>query len=258
MPVGQWHSIIDAELEDAEALLDAGTPRAQVYGVLMRDAVTQETAKSKRRAGEPDPSVTYRMPTDERPTLGPEDALVTLVVFSDFQCPFCARLGETVHEITSKHPDVRVVFRNMPLANHPRARDAARAALAAARQNKFWEMHDLMFTEQKTLGDADFTALAERLGLDTDQFASDMADPEIERLVAEDEALAGSFGIQATPSSFVNGRFVRGAPPLAAYESLIAEERSRAQALVDAGTAPSEVYARIMETAATSVAKGDG
>jgi protein-disulfide isomerase len=257
LPVAQWRAIIDAELAEAERLVDAGLPRAQVYDAILGDAITQETAKNKRRPGEPDPSVTYRITTDDRPALGPADALVTLVVFSDFQCPFCARLGEVVHELASKHSDVRIVFRNLPLAMHPRAREAAKAALAAGRQNKFWEMHDLLFAEQKTLGDADFGALAERLGLDTAQFATDMADAEIERWVAQDEALAASFGIQATPSSFVNGRYVRGAPPASVYESLIEEERARAQALVDAGTARSDVYAAILENAATSVAKGD-
>ncbi|HET6585644.1 MAG TPA: thioredoxin domain-containing protein [Nannocystaceae bacterium] len=250
-----WHEIIEAELVQAERLRDAGTPRAQVYDALLEGAIELDTAKSKRRPGEPDPAATYRVTVDDRPALGPADALVTVVFFSDFQCPFCSRVAPVAHELVEKHPDVRVVFRNLPLPMHARAREAAKAALAAGRQGKFWEMHDLLFAEQKALADADFAEMAGRLELDTTQFATDMADAELDRLVDEDESLAASFGVQSTPSAFVNGRFVSGARPLQGYETVIAEERVRAQALVDAGTAPADVYGRIMQDAATSVAR---
>jgi protein-disulfide isomerase len=254
----QWRTIVEAELAEAERLVDAGTPRAGVYEAILRDAVTESAAKSKRREGEPDPAVAYRIPTGDRPALGPADALVTIVMFSDFQCPYCAQLKDVAHAIVEKHSDVRIVFRNLPLPMHARAREAALAALAAHRQGKFWEMHDLLFAEQKALGDADFGALAERIGLDTAKFASDVADPELERIVAEDEALAASFGVQATPTSFVNGRVVRGAPPLGAFESAIDTARTGAQALVDGGTAPADVYETIMKDAAAEVAGGGG
>jgi len=255
----QWRTIIEDELKQAERLVDAGTPRAQVYATLMQDAIEQEQAKKAgRRPGEPDPNVTYAVTVDDRPALGPADALVTVVVFSDFQCPFCARLATTAHELADKHPDVRVVFRNLPLPNHSRAREAARAALAAARQGKFWEMHDALFAEQKALSGADFSTFAEKIGLDTAQFASDVADAQIEQMIAEDETLATTFGVQSTPSAFVNGRYVRGAQATAVYDAIIEQERAKAQSLVDAGTPREQVYAKIMETAATSVAKGEG
>ncbi len=250
----QWRSIIEAELEQAEALVDRGTPRAEVYGALMADAlVRDDSPKPAAKPDEHDPRANYRVLAEDRPALGPADALVTVVLFSDYQCPYCSRLAATVHELVANHPDVRVVFRNLPLEMHPRARDAAKAALAAGRQGKYWEMHDAMFAAQKQLGTIDFSELAGSIGLDIGQFATDMADAELDRLITEDEAVARTFRVRGTPAAFVNGRFLGGAQPAAVFDGIIAEERARAQALVDGGTPRGEVFAKLMETALPEV-----
>jgi protein-disulfide isomerase len=241
----QLRAIVEAELEEAEKLIDRGATRANVYATLMQDAKVRDDSPK----------------TDDRAQLGPSDALVTIVTFSDFQCPFCSRLATTVHEIAERHPDVRIVFRNLPLDMHPRARECAKAALAAGRQGKFWEMHDAMFAAQKSLGSIAFADLAAKIGIDVDRFTSDMADPELDRLITEDEALASQFKVRGTPAAFVNGRFMSGAQPLDAYEAMIDEERAKAQRLVDGGTPREEVYAKILASAQTQIApleKPDG
>ncbi|MCA9704919.1 MAG: DsbA family protein, partial [Myxococcales bacterium] len=184
---------------------------------------------------------------DDRPSLGPADALVTVVVFSDFQCPFCADLAPVVHALPQRHDDVRVVFRQLPLPNHPMARPAALAALAADRQGKFWEMHDALFERRGDLDDDALEDLAEGLGLDLARFAEDRADPALEQRVQQDEELAGRAGVRGTPASFVNGHFLGGAQSAEGFDAVIEQERKAAQALVDAGTPPGAVLERLLE-----------
>ncbi len=246
----QWEEIIGNELAQAEALVKDGVAPGDVYEKLMATALDKRRSRPEKAvAGGLDPEATYRVTVDGRPTLGPEDALVTVVVFSDFQCPFCAKLEPVVHALVERNPDVRVVFRNLPLPNHPRAREAAKAALAADRQGKFWDMHDLLFRNQDRMRELDFAELAGELGLDLDRFAADMADTALEDLIAEDERLARHFQLGSTPSVFVNGRYLRGAQTVSAYQLLVEEERKEAQALVDQGTPPGEVYDVIMQQA---------
>ena len=250
----QWIEIIEAGILDAKKAMAEGTERADVYAKLLEHAKDRRTPGAARRGqGEPDPEVNYRITVDGRPSLGPDDALVTVVEFSDFQCPFCARLRPVVDTLVERNPDVRVVFRNLPLPKHARARMAARAALAAHRQGKFWEMHDEFFEHQGDLPQMDFAGLADELGLDVEQFARDLADPALIQMVEDDEKLAKHFNVTSTPSMFVNGRYMRGAQPVSAYQDVIDEERTKAQALVDAGTPRAEVYDALMDQAATSV-----
>ena len=254
----QWKAIIENELDHAKQLVDAGTPAAEVYAALMKEAKTQGHQPAPRRPdvqpGGPDPAAVYKIPVDGRPALGPDDALVTVAMFSDFQCPFCEKLKPVAHELVERNDDVRVVFVNLPLPMHARARDAAAAAVAAGRQGKFWDMHDKLFDSRRDLGGADFSKYAEELGLDVAQFDRDVKDPAIAKQIQDDEAVARRFGIRSTPSSFVNGRFVRGAQGADVYQGIIDEERAKAQALVNAGTAPSDVYDRLLANALTEVA----
>jgi protein-disulfide isomerase len=254
-----WKKIIAAEKKDAERMVAAGTPRAQLYAKIMAEAVENRAAPKKemqpreRRPGEPDPEATYRIPTQDRPSLGPDDALVTIVQFSDFECGYCERVAPTVKDLVERHDDVRVVFRNLPLPMHAAAIDAAKAALAAGRQGKFWEMHDALFANRKRLRVAPWSELAGDLGLDVERFESDMQDGAIEAMLEEDIALARSFNLRSTPVAFVNGRFIAGALPPKTFDTLIEEERERALALVASGTSRAGVYDALMQTAQTEV-----
>lgn len=218
-----WDQVIEAERKEAQALVDQGTPRSGIYDRLMQDALAR---RAKPKSG-PDPSKRHVVPAGEgRPSLGPEDAPITVVEFSDFQCPFCAKLAPTIHGLVDRHGDVRVVFRQLPLGNHPLARPAAKAALAAHRQGKFWELHDALFAKGGKLDEDDAEDLAEELGLDMEQWRRDMDDPAIEQMIAEDEALAKELGVRGTPGTFVNGMFVSGAQPAEAFDAVIEQERA--------------------------------
>src|SRR5690606_3507258 len=122
----------------------------------------------------------------------------------------------------------------LPLPNPPLARPAAKAALAAHRQGKFWEMHDALFDQGGTLEAGDLERIAEELGLDMQRFEQDREDPAIEAMIAEDEALARELGVTGTPASFVNGRFLGGAQPAEAFDALLEQERSAARGAADA------------------------
>jgi protein-disulfide isomerase len=261
----QWRDIIDHERKAAEALVKSGTPRAEVYAALLKDA--KETrgggaavggAPSKRpaaRADGPDPAKRYRVLADDRPQKGPDDALITIVEFSDFQCPFCRQVNDTLAIILNRYGgDVRLVFRQRPLNFHREARGAAKAALAAGRQGKFWEMHDKLFAEQKTLNAGSYKLFAEVLGLDLARFESDMNDPAIEAMIGEDEAIAGRFGANGTPAFFINGRPLSGAMPVDAFVEVIEEELTVARAQVGEGVPRGEVLGRVMADALDSFA----
>lgn len=151
--------------------------------------------------------------TDGLPSRGGAMAPVTIVAFSDFECPYCGRAHPIVNELLREHEgQVRVVFRNYPLSGHPRAMPAARAAVAAGRQGKFWEMADLLFEHQRQLEDEDLERYAQQLGLDMERFAADLRSPETQAAIERDREEGHRLGIEGTPSFFVNGRRFSEAP----------------------------------------------
>jgi len=253
LPAKQWREIFEYEREQARQLESQGIPRAAVYDALMKDAKAVRgpggpvgKAPSQRDDG-PDPSKTYRVPLDARPQWGPDDALVTIVEFSDFQCPFCKRVNGAIEDVKKNYAgDVRIVFRQRPLAMHPQARTGAKATLAAHRQGKFWEMHDRLFQSPTDMSEETVKKHAQELGLDVPMFELDLAAAETEQMVKDDEAVANRLRSGGTPSFFINGRFLSGAQPYESFKSLIEEEKAKAQKLVDEGTPRAQVYDKIM------------
>ena len=143
------------------------------------------------------------------PVRGKADAPVTLVVFSDFECPWCAKLEPLLAQRLAANADpVRVVFKHLPLPMHPQAEPAALAAIAAQRQGKFWEMHDALFAVQQWTPAA-VTETATRIKLDMTRFQADLNSQETRMQLAKDKADAQAAEVAATPSVFVNGRPVR-------------------------------------------------
>jgi len=163
------------------------------------------------------------------PQLGPRSAPVTIVEFSDFQCPFCRRLAPTLRELARRYPSqVHLVFRNMPLTSiHHAAERAAKAGACAAAQGKFWEMHDLMFAEQSSLSPDALKEKAHRLKLDSKVFDQCLDSDATLKSVQIDEAAAERLGLTSTPSSFVNGRFIAGSLPLYRWQEVINDELKR-------------------------------
>lgn len=158
---------------------------------------------------QPDPNKVYNIPVGDSPFKGPADATVVMVEFSDYQCPFCARAEGLVHEVLTAYPEkVKFVYKEFPLSIHRYAMSASRAAKAAQKQGKFWEMHDKLFANQRALDDESLKKYATEIGLDVPQFEKDMASPEIQKQITQDMQLARQVGVRGTPTMFLNGKRV--------------------------------------------------
>jgi len=165
------------------------------------------------------------IPTGDHPTRGPAKAPVTIVEFSDFQCPACARALPAVKMVLAQFGDkVRLVFRDLPLPMHPQAPKAAEAGACAGEQGKFWEMHDRMFLNQQRLSVDDLKSAAGELGMDSARFASCLDSGMYQMDWKSDVAEARKLGISATPTFFVNGRMINGAPTYENFAKVIEEE----------------------------------
>jgi protein-disulfide isomerase len=170
---------------------------------------------------------------------GPADAPITIVEFSDFQCPFCGRAAKDLRELVGTSPGVSLVFRNFPLDTscngnlkrqmHASACLAAYAAECAGKQGRFWEYHDLLFENGQQLGRDALVTYAERVGLDTHAFEQCLDDPATHARVADDVEAAGRAGVNSTPTLFINGRLVEGALERAYYDYAVIIERHAAQ-----------------------------
>jgi protein-disulfide isomerase len=164
------------------------------------------------------------------PGKGPEAAPITIVEFSDFECPYCKRVLPTLTQLHEKFPDqVRVVYRHFPLSSHPNAQKSAEASLCASDQGKFWEMHDLMFEEQQKLTVADLKDKAARLELDAAKFAECLDSGRHAEAVKTDAREGSAAGVNGTPAFFINGRFLSGAVPFESFTEVIEDELRRKQ-----------------------------
>jgi len=159
------------------------------------------------------------------PELGGKDAPVTIVEFSDFQCPFCSRAEPTLKQVHEKYGDkVRLVYLDFPLGIHDHAIDAASAGRCAGEQGKFWELHDTMFADQSKLAAADLKADAKKLGLDTAKFNDCLDKGKYKSAIEADMEQGRSLGVDGTPAFFINGRPLTGAQPFDKFQSTIDEE----------------------------------
>jgi protein-disulfide isomerase len=156
------------------------------------------------------------------PAFGPENSPVKIVEFSDFECPYCSRAADVVHQIRTKYGDkVRFVFRQFPLPMHPHARGAAEAALAANAQGKFWEFHDQLFKNQQALERPQLEEHAKKSGLDMTQFKKSLDDKKFGDQVEADMKLGEKVQVQGTPTMFLNGARVENPTDFTALASLI-------------------------------------
>jgi protein-disulfide isomerase len=169
---------------------------------------------TKPRQGPPpeDFNKVYDIPLAGSPILGKADAPVALVEFSDFQCPYCARVQPDLKALLQKYPDkVKLVFKHFPLDFHQQARPAAIATMAAQEQGKFWEMHDILFQNQQALDASKLEEYAKQAGLDVARFKKDFEakKAEYDQRVAADMQVGAQSGVQGTPSLYIGGKKVR-------------------------------------------------
>jgi len=242
-PLDAFSNLIDEELNKAEAMVRGGVPASQVYARMQERAVASAI---------PPPVVKKVDVPADSPSFGPAMAKVTIVEWSDFQCPYCARAAPMVEQIRQAYPkDVRFVFRHYPLPMHPDAPLAARAGVAAQAQGKFWQMHDWMYAHQHELNQDSLEKAAASLGLDVASFKAALANAATEARVKVDVDAAGAVAVSATPTFFVNGReHVGGWQAFDQLKTEIDREIARADKLLSSGVKPAELYSRLVADAA--------
>lgn len=159
------------------------------------------------------------------PARGPSGAPVTLVEFSDFQCPFCGKAHDTVEQVMQTYAGkVKLVFRNFPLDFHKNAEKAAEAAMCANEQGKFWEYHDVLFKNQQTLEVPQLKDHAKDVGLDTTSFSACLDSGKYKKAIDEDMAAGQRVGVTGTPAFFINGVMINGAQPFDEFKKVIDQE----------------------------------
>ena len=170
--------------------------------------------------------IRYNVFSEEAYALGPEDAPITIVEFSDFQCPYCRRWHEEVYEpLLAAYPgQIRMVYRHLPLTSiHPDAFAAAEAAMCAGEQDAFWQYHEKLFSSE-ILGTEVYTQYAQELKLDMTVFEACMTDHKYQETIQKDSDFALDLGIRSTPTFFINGLAIVGAQPLDVFRQVIDKE----------------------------------
>ena len=262
-PFEKFKEVIDAALIDAKALAERGVPRERIYGRL----VTASFKDPKRPAAEDDDgedqkrrdAEVWKVPVASSPVLGSSSALVTIVEFSDFQCPFCKRVQPVLDRVRTTYGDrVRIVWKDAPLSFHPRAVPAAelaRFARAAKGEAAFWAMHDLLFDAQPRLDDPELEALARHAGLDVTKAMAAVHGKASAKLIDADLMLMDDVSASGTPHFFVNGKRLVGAQPFEKLKAVIDAELANAESLVKSGVARSAVYETIIKDGKTDGGK---
>jgi len=159
------------------------------------------------------------------PVKGPENARITLVEFSDFECPYCAAAVREVDAVMAAYPkDVKLIYKQFPLSMHPHAEFAAEASLAAREQGKFWEMYELLFKNSRSLSLNGIFAMANDLGLDMDKFKADLDSGKFKKEVEKDIADGEAANVYGTPAFYINGKQYNGPVTLAALKPIFTAE----------------------------------
>lgn len=257
-PFSKFKEVIENELAEAKRLTASGTKPGEIYlARLQKNAGPDQGSKAKPEQPNAQPeedTTVWRVPVHaDDPVKGPADALVTIVEWSDFQCPFCKRVEETMDKVVETYKnDVRVVWKDNALPFHQRAKPAAalgRAAYDKGGDKLFWAAHKALFASHPKLEDADLETIAKQLGLSWDALKAAIAADKYGDKIGQSMDEATDFNARGTPHFFVNGQRLAGAQPFEKFKELIDKKLAEAKALVAKGTPRAEVYAKIMETA---------
>jgi protein-disulfide isomerase len=246
LPFPTFRGAIDEQVRLAQAKIASGTPRDRVYVELTRDNRARESESTDDHEQSP-PNTVYKVPVGSSPVRGSTGALVTLVEFADYECPFCVRAEATLKALRDEYGDkLRVVFKDAPLPFHPRAEPAAEAALevrAEKGDSAFWAMHDeLLGGSADDLGDEALVERAVRLGARADAVKAAISGHTHRKHIEEDADVAEDFEANGTPHFFINGRRLVGAQPKEKFEEIIEDEMKRAEGAIAGGTKPEALY----------------
>jgi protein-disulfide isomerase len=255
-PLDKFTEVIDAQMAEAKKLIASGTKPADVYTTLANKNQVAKAAQPNKPAPdaeEEDKSVWKVLVQDDDPIRGPKDALVTMIIFSDFQCPFCKRVEDTLKQVAQAYPqDVRFVWKDNPLPFHPRAKPAATLARFAYKKGgdkAFWDMHDAIFESNPKLEDDDLKGLAEKAGIKWDDVKTAIDNNKFGEKIDGSVELANDVQARGTPHFFINGVRLSGAQPLEAFKKSIDEQLAKAKGLVAKGTPKAKVYDELMKDA---------
>ncbi|MBR57578.1 MAG: hypothetical protein CMH54_05910 [Myxococcales bacterium] len=222
-------------------------------GVLLSPKPVAYKAPVQVEAKKPTPKPPSTM-LGKAPRIGKPDAPVKMLVVSDFQCPVCRRAAvemSNIHE--NLDGNVVIFFIQNPLKMHPRAMPAAQASTAAHQQGKFWEYHDLIFADQRSLSDEDLRKHATTLGLDMEQYDRDRNDPDMLAHIQKQAEIVTTLGARGTPAFFINGKKHVGWGSRIGTEGYIKKEQAQVEALLEKGLSPEEAYrARVLENSENS------
>ncbi len=253
-PFDAFKTVIDEEMKKADDKLKAGVTRANLYAALTKDGL-DKAAPPPAPPGAPNPDTVFKADVRGAPSKGPKDALITIVAFSEFQCPFCARVEPTLDKVMETYPGkIRLVWRDFPLPFHQDATPAAIVARVAGEQGKFWEMHDKLFENQRKLDRASLEQYAQELGLNVAKVEAALDEKKYESQIKADLEMGQKIGVRGTPAFFINGTFLSGAQPFEAFKARIDQQLAKAEALVKKGVVRSKLYDTIMKTAETALA----
>ncbi|WP_437287959.1 DsbA family protein [Sorangium sp. So ce406] len=252
-PAEQFTEIIDAQLAAARELRAAGTPPEQVYAALATKNFAAPAEEPEDAEEEDISAVVHLVPVGDSPVRGKDTALVTMVLFSDYQCPFCRRVTPTIEKLAAQYGDkLRVVWKDNPLPFHPRAEPAAELAREARAQKgdaAFWQANDRLLAGEAALDDASLEAVAAELQLNVAAARRAIASRKHAAKIEADVELADDLGASGTPHFFINGRRLIGAQPIEKFQAIIDEEIAKAEAMVVAGTPRAGVYESIQKQA---------
>jgi protein-disulfide isomerase len=252
-PLESFKEVINDEIKKADAKIAAGTPRGKLYASFTEKGLAKAAAPPPP-PGQPDDKTRFKADIKGAPVKGAKDALVTIVQFSDFQCPFCSRVEPTINQVMKEYNGkVRVAWRDLPLPFHPNAMPAAIAARAAGDQGKFWEMHDKIFADQQHMDRETYEKYAGELGLNMGKFKAALDAQKGKELIEADAAAGGKIGARGTPAFFINGKFLSGAQPFESFKAKIDEELKTAEGMVAKGTPKAHVYEALLKDAKTEV-----
>jgi protein-disulfide isomerase len=230
-PFEMFKTKIDDELKNAEAMVAKGTPKAKVYDALMKDAKTEVPAApsggGEEKGPEQDKTV-YKVSAGSSQAKGAKNPALDVIIFSDFQCPFCGRVEPTLKQMEKEYGGkVRFTWKNYPLPFHNNAMPAAQAAMAAGAQGKFWEMHDKLFANQQALDRPNLEKYAQELGLDMNKFKADLDSGKYKDVIEAETKEGSAVGVQGTPAVFINGRKIAGAYPWETFKKIADEELAK-------------------------------